>query len=152
MPAEAVDPELGCALAEPLSTEPSDNSKAEKEKAETPAKEKKEGEEEDPGGKLFYVSIRFPYLDMESVKKKLEDQYGPVTNENLTNFQGALAWDSEKTLVVMWVDRYEKRPFCRRITYLDKSAVKELNKYVGDVFSKTELELIAKIEESTKTR
>ena len=119
--------------------------KAKEPKEKTETKTAPETEQKTDEGKLYYVAMRFPYLGMEAVKKKLEEKYGPSTNENLNDNQGAVAWNSEKTIIIMWVDRYEKKPFCRRITYIGKDIVKELNQYLSDLFNKAELELIRKM-------
>ncbi|MBP7738430.1 MAG: hypothetical protein KA369_20820 [Spirochaetes bacterium] len=119
--------------------------KKEGEKKETPPKEgekKSEGAEKVDEGKLFYVALKFPYLSMDEVKKKIEEKYGPSTNENLEKMQGALAWNGENTIVIMWVDRYENRPFCRRITYVDKKITKELSDYQFKVFNRVELTIL----------
>lgn len=96
-------------------------------------------------GKLFYVSLKFPYLSMETVKAKLNEKYGEESFSDMKNNRGAIAWESEKTIVIMWIDEYEKRPFCRKINYLSRETIKELNDYVYKVFNKTELEVIKKL-------
>jgi hypothetical protein len=96
-------------------------------------------------GKLFYVALKFPYLTMEEVKKKIEDKYGPNTAENLHNMQGALAWNGENTIIIMWVDRYENKPYCRRIIYLDKRITKELSDYQFKVFNRVELAILKQL-------
>jgi len=96
-------------------------------------------------GKLFYVSMNFPYLDKDQVYAKIEKKYGKHTGENIKENQGAIAWDSENTVVIMWVDRYEKKPFCRKIIYISKPISKELNEYTGTIFNKTEIELLKKM-------
>jgi hypothetical protein len=96
-------------------------------------------------GKLFYVSVSFPYLAMEDVRKKIEEKYGAATGENIRKNQGALLWDSEKTTIVMWVDAYEDKPYCRKITYVGKEIAKEINEYQQKVFSKQELEILEKL-------
>jgi len=63
----------------------------------------------------------------------------------MKNKQGAVAWDSEKTIIVMWVDKYEDKSFCRRITYVSKNIAKEQNNYHIKIFNKTEMEIIKKI-------
>jgi hypothetical protein len=110
-----------------------------------PVKEEKKAGEPRDEGKLFYVALKFPYLAMKDVQKKLTEKYGPSTSENLSDFQGAMAWSSEKTIIIMWVDRYEKKPYCRRITYISREISRELNEYVSRVFNKTELEIIRKL-------
>ena len=105
----------------------------------------KEGTEKADEGKLFYVALNFPYLSMDEVRKKIEEKLGPATNENINNNQGAIAWNGEKTIVIMWVDRYEKKPYCRRITYVSKEITRELNDYQIKVFNRVELELIRKL-------
>jgi hypothetical protein len=119
--------------------------KKEPEKKETPPKEgekKSEGAEKIDEGKLFYVALKFPYLSMDEVKKKIEEKYGPSTNENLEKMQGALAWNGENTIVIMWVDRYENKPFCRRITYVDKKITKELSDYQFKIFNRVEIAIL----------
>ena len=66
--------------------------------------------------RLYYVAVRFPYLAMDEVNRRIQDQYGPFTGETLKNNQGARIWESDKTSVVKWVDEYEKRPFSRKST------------------------------------
>jgi hypothetical protein len=107
--------------------------------------DKKEKVEKADEGKLYYVALKFPYLAMNEVRKKIEDKYGPYTNENMSNHQGAIAWNGEKTIIIMWVDRYENKPYCRRITYVSKEIIKELNDYFLRVFNRVELELIRKL-------
>jgi|GEM_PF-212099 len=107
------------------------------------AENKTEPEKKDEG-KLFYVSLKFPYLTKDSIYEKIKAKYGPHTKENIKDHQGAYIWDSEKTLLLMWVDNYEKKPFCRRIIFMSKEIAKDLNKYTNDMFFKKELELIKK--------
>jgi hypothetical protein len=113
-------------------------------KTETAEEKKKEAEKVDEGT-LFYVALKFPYLSMDEVKKRIEDKYGPSTNENLHKMQGAIAWNGENTIVIMWVDRYENKPFCRRITYVDKRITKELSDYQFKVFNKVEISILRKL-------
>ena len=96
--------------------------------------------------KLFYVIIQFPYIALDDVKKKMEEKYGPATGESIKNNQGAYIWDSESTAVVLWVDSYEKKPFCRKITYVSKIMAKDINAYHTTVFSKKEQEIIKKLQ------
>ena len=106
---------------------------------------KTENAEKVDEGKLFYVALKFPYLSMDEVKKNIENKYGPSTNENLHNMQGAVAWNGENTIVIMWVDRYERKPFCRRITYVDKKITKELSDYQFRVFNRVELAILKQL-------
>ncbi len=101
--------------------------------------------EKPASGKLYYISVTFPYLSMESVKEKIVKKYGPETSENMKNNRGAVIWDSEKTIIIMWIDAYEKKPFCRRISYISKEIAKEAGSYQESVFNKTEQEIIKKL-------
>lgn len=96
-------------------------------------------------GRLFFVSLKFPYLSMDTVKQKLVDKYGQETLEDIKNNSGAVAWESEQTTIIMWIDEYEKKPFCRKINYISRETIKELNDYVYRIFNKTELEVIEKL-------
>lgn len=110
---------------------------------ETPGTEpdEKPGGEVDEGT-LFYVALKFPYLSLDEVKKRIEEKFGPSTNENIHNNQGAIAWNGDQTVVILWVDRYEGMPYCRRITYLDKRITKELRDYRFKVFNRVELGIL----------
>ncbi len=132
-----VDPALE-AVETARKDEKKEGEKKEAEKKEPP----KEGAEKVDEGTLFYVALKFPYLSMEEVKKKIEEKYGPSTNENLEKMQGALAWNGENTIVIMWVDRYENKPYCRRITYVDKKITRELGDYQFKVFNRAELAIL----------
>ncbi len=116
-----------------------------KEKKENDAPEQEKPEEKDEG-KLFYVSLKFPYLAEKTVFDKIKAKYGKPSRENIKNNRGAYVWESEKTLLLMWVDDYEKKPFCSRIIFMSKDMSKDLNKYTHDMFHKKELELIEKLQ------
>lgn len=96
-------------------------------------------------GKFFYLSMKFPYLTLKEVKDRIEAKFGQPSSENISDNQGAIAWDSEKTIIIMWVDRYEKKPFSRRIIYISKEITKELNEYRRNIFNKTEIEILNKL-------
>ncbi|OHD71247.1 MAG: hypothetical protein A2W19_10725 [Spirochaetes bacterium RBG_16_49_21] len=113
--------------------------------ADKTAAGKKEASMKADEGKLFYVALKFPYLTMEEVRKKIEDKHGSYTNEDMNKFQGAIAWNGEKTIIIMWVDRYEDKPYCGRITYVSKEITKELNEYHLRVFNRVEREIIRKL-------
>jgi hypothetical protein len=100
---------------------------------------------EEANGKLFYVALKFPYLAYEDVKKKITERYGESTFDNVKKNHGYVTWVSEKTILILWVDQYEKKPFCRRITYISKDIVKELNDYVEKIFTKPEIEVLQKL-------
>ncbi len=117
--------------------------------AKMPVRENTEAEKDSGNikdeGKLFYVSLKFPYLTMESVKTKLTDKYGEPSFEDINKNRGALAWTSDKTMIIMWVDEYEKKPFCRKINYISRDTVKELNQYVYTMFNRQELDIIKRL-------
>lgn len=96
-------------------------------------------------GRLFYVSINFPYIDKDTVYGKIRAKYGNHTGENVKDNQGAIAWDAENTAVIMWIDNYENKPYCRRIIYISKKLSMELNDYTKTIFNKTEIDLIKKM-------
>lgn len=95
--------------------------------------------------KLFYVSVRFPYLTITDVRKRIEEKYGPPTGEDIKDNQGAIIWDSDKTTIIMWVDRYEGRPFCMKINYIGKGLAKEINEYQKLIFNKTEIDVLKRL-------
>ncbi|MCL1911630.1 MAG: hypothetical protein FWG13_05445 [Leptospirales bacterium] len=95
-------------------------------------------------GKLFYVALKFPYLSIETVRQKMIDKYGEPDLEELVRGRGPVAWDSEKTIMIMWVDLYEGKPYCRRVTYVSKETTKDLNAYVYAMFNKIEIDVIKK--------
>jgi len=96
-------------------------------------------------GKLFYVSMNFPYLGKDQVYEKIQNKYGKHTSENIKDNKGAIAWSSDNTIIIMWVDQYERKPYCRRIIYISKKLSLELNEYVHSIFNKTEIDLIKKM-------
>ncbi len=121
---------------EPKKNEPKkDETKptTDKQSATTPEKDE---------GKLLYVSITFPYLDRDQVYQKIQQKYGNHTGENVKDNQGAMTWDSENTIVIMWIDQYEKKPFCRKIIYISKKYSQELNDYTNSILNKSEKNLV----------
>jgi len=94
---------------------------------------------------LFYVSVHFPSLVMQKVKEKIENKYGTPSGERLENNQGLIYWDSEKTTILLWVDRYKKKSFSRKINYIGKEISKEINAYKNIIFNKTEIEILKRL-------
>ena len=92
--------------------------------------------------KFFYAISEFPYIALDRIREKLAAQYGEPTGDTVKKSQGALVWDSGTGAVIAWVDAYEKKPYCRKISYISKEIAKELNKYQSDVFSKKERDVI----------
>ena len=102
-------------------------------------------EETKDEGTLFYVSLKFPYLDQNLVYNKIKEKYGIHSSEDIKDNQGAIAWDSDKTVIVMWIDQYEGKPYCRRIVYVSKEIATQLNEYHYAIFNKREIELIKQL-------
>jgi hypothetical protein len=96
-------------------------------------------------GKFFYLAVSFPYLAFKDVREKLEAKYGSPTAENINDNQGSIAWDSEKTIIILQVDRYEKKPYSKRIIYVSKEIIKEVNEFQTSLFNKAEIETIKKL-------
>lgn len=96
-------------------------------------------------GKFFYLSVSFPYLAYKDVRGKLEAKYGSPTAENINKSQGSIAWDSDKTIIILQVDRYEKKPYTKRIVYVSKEIIKEVNEFQMSIFNKAEIETIKKM-------
>ena len=92
--------------------------------------------------KFFFAISEIPYIALDRIREKLSAQYGEPTGDTVKKSQGALVWDSGSGAVIAWVDAYEKKPYCRKISYISKDIAKELNKYQSDVFSKKEREVI----------
>jgi hypothetical protein len=92
--------------------------------------------------KFFYAISEFPYIALDRIREKLAAQYGEPTGDTVKKSQGAIVWDSGSGAVIAWVDAYEKKPYCRKISYISKEIAKELNKYQSDVFSKKERDVI----------
>jgi hypothetical protein len=79
---------------------------------------------------------------MDDVRNKIQEKYGPPGGEAIEKNQGAYLWDSPKTTIIMWVDQYEKKPFCRKITYIGKEISREVNEYQKQIFNKNEIEIL----------
>ncbi len=95
--------------------------------------------------RLFYVSVKFPYLTKDEVKKKIEEKYGPATGEDIRNNKGAIIWDSAKSVIIMWVDNYENKPYCMKINYYSKDIAREVNDYQTIIFNSNEIEILKRL-------
>jgi len=130
---------------QPAETQPA---KADKTAEKQPADETAAAvDEEEPEGesKFFYVISEFPYIPLDDIRKKMSTQYGDATGDTVSREQGALLWDTGNGVAIVWVDSYEKKPYCRKITYISKAIAKELNSYQKTVFNKREIEVIKKL-------
>jgi len=96
-------------------------------------------------GTLFYVSLQFPYLDKDLVYNKIKEKYGNHSSEDIRNNQGAMVWNSDKTVILMWIDQYEGKPYCRRIVYVNREIALQLNDYHYSIFHKREIDLIRQL-------
>jgi hypothetical protein len=114
-------------------------------KPKEPAVKTEESDVKAKDSKLFFVSIRFPYLTKDEVKKKIEEKYGLSTGEDVKDNKGAIVWNSGTTTIIMWVDSYEKKPFCMKINYLSKDIAKEVKNYLNIIFTSREIEVLKKL-------
>ena len=128
------------AADKPAETQPAKTDKTADETAMTVDEEEPEGE-----SKFFYVISEFPYIPLDDIRKKMTTQYGDATGDTVSREQGALLWDTGNGVAIVWVDSYEKKPYCRKITYISKAIAKELNSYQKTVFNKREIEVIKKL-------
>lgn len=96
-------------------------------------------------GKLFFVKVEFPYLAYEDVKAKYVEKFGQPQADNVVKNRGVVIWENEKTMVAVWVDEYEKKPYSRKITYMSKEIVKELADYKKLVFTKKEIDALSQL-------
>lgn len=104
-----------------------------------------EGADKDNPARLYYVVVRFPYVAMEDVKKKVVDKYGEPQGESMRDNQGAYSWESDQTTVIMWVDSYNEKPYCRKLTYMSKVIAKDINEYRKVLFTKREREILRRL-------
>jgi hypothetical protein len=95
--------------------------------------------------KLFYIITEFPYIALDDIKKKMIAEYGDPSGDTITKNQGALIWDSGDGVAIVWVDAYEKKSYCRRISYHSKAISKELSTNLYQEFNKRELDVIKKL-------
>ncbi|MBN2403213.1 MAG: hypothetical protein JXN64_12535 [Spirochaetes bacterium] len=129
---------------EPASVTPAKDEKPETNSGE-PTGKKDESGIESKDSKLFYVSIRFPYLSKDEVKRKIEEKYGPSTGEDVKDNRGAIVWNSGSTTIIMWVDSYLKKSYCMKINYLSKDISKEVKDYLNIIFNNREIEVLKKL-------
>jgi hypothetical protein len=128
--------------AQPVATDKPKDALADKPTEKQPEPVPASGEEKEGDSKFFFVISEFPYIPLDEIKKKMTTQYGDSSGDTVNKAQGAILWDTGNGVAIVWVDAYEKKPFCRKITYLSKGIAKELNSYQVTVFNKREIEVI----------
>jgi len=102
---------------------------------------------DDVEGKLYYVSLSFPYLSFDSVKKRYIDVYGEPNRENVKNNKGAIAWESDDTVIIIWVEEYERKPYSGRVVFISKKIAKDLDELYKKIFFTDEMKNEKKIQE-----
>jgi hypothetical protein len=115
-------------------------------KEKTDKTDNKADEKKSDEGKLFYVAIGFPYVPLKEVRSRLE-KYGDPTDERLVEKKGVIAWNGNKTIIMMWVDQYRNESYCRRIVYVSKDIIEEVKKEKERIFRKTEREVLEKLDQ-----
>ncbi len=93
-----------------------------------------------------YVVMQFPYLAMEEIKAKYVEKYGEPSSEIVEENRGVILWESEETMITMWIDEYEDKPYCRKINYLSKAFTEKLKDYKNKVFNKKEIDTLNRIQ------
>lgn len=101
-----------------------------------------DGEEKENTAKFFFTSVEFPYAKMEAIKKKFIDKFGQPTKESIKRNKGAFVWESESTIVIVWVDSYENEPFVKRVTYISKTVSGDLKKYYYKIFNQDQINVM----------
>lgn len=93
-----------------------------------------------------YVVMQFPYLAMDDIRAKYVEKYGEPASELVEDNKGVIVWEFNNTMITMWIDEYERKPYCKKINYLSKSFTEKLKQYKNQVFNKKEIETLNRIE------
>ncbi len=97
----------------------------------------KEGEQRK--AEYYYSSVEFPYSHLEMIKKKMIDKYGEPDRENVKNNRGAFLWESDTTIVIVWVDAYEGKPYVKKISYISKNVSDKIKQYFYEIFNQDKI-------------
>jgi hypothetical protein len=93
-----------------------------------------------------YVIMQFPYLSMDEIKAKYVEKYGEPSSQLIENNSGVIIWESEETLIAMWIDEYEDQPYCRKINYLSKEFTEKLADYNFKIFNQKEIDTLNRLD------
>ncbi|MFW6366033.1 MAG: hypothetical protein ACOC2H_06110 [Spirochaetota bacterium] len=93
-----------------------------------------------------YVIVHFPYLAMDDIKQKYVEKYGDPSSQLIEDNRGVIIWESEQTMITMWIDEYEGKPYCRKINYLSKEFTDKLESYRTRIFNQKEIDALNRIE------
>jgi hypothetical protein len=88
-------------------------------------KEKKE-KEINERAKLFYVTIRLPYILSDRIEEKLNQRLGKAQGKNIKTNQGVIWWETGENLVLLWVDDVNGTPYSRKIDIIGKKIREEI--------------------------
>ncbi|MBN1499775.1 MAG: hypothetical protein JW982_06465 [Spirochaetes bacterium] len=101
----------------------------------------KVGENKDAEAKAeyYFSSVEFPYSGLEMIKNKMIDKYGEPARENVKNNRGAYLWESDTTIIIVWVDAYENKPYVRKISYISRNVSEKIKQYFYDIFNQDKI-------------
>lgn len=92
--------------------------------------------------RFFYTVVEFPYAKLEKIKELFVKKYGQPSKENIKRNRGAYIWESDQTIVIVWIDEYEKEPFVKRITYISKTIAGDLENYYYQIFNQEQIKVL----------
>lgn len=98
-----------------------------------------ENKDTEAKSEYYFSSVEFPYSGLEMIKKKMIDKYGEPARENVKNNRGAYLWESDTTIIIVWVDAYEKKPYVRKISYISKNVSEKIKQYFYDIFNQDKI-------------
>lgn len=104
-------------------------------------KEQKEKKINDDA-KLFYVTIRLPYLITSKIEKKLTSRLGKSAGKKIEKNQGLIWWDAGENLVLIWVDAVENESYTRKIDVIGKKIRSQVMARQRDIYSAKEKKLL----------
>ena len=100
-------------------------------------------EEEENPARFFFEETSFPFVPADQLYLKLKEKYGKHTGSTLTDEnRGAYIWESKDSYVIQWIEAYHKKPFTRKIFYLNKTLREEIMKDLDAYLNYKELKLI----------
>lgn len=108
-------------------TQPTNMSDSDRQKELMSDRERREKAQND-SARLFYVTLELPYIASEKIEKKLEAKLGQSKGRQVSQKRGLVWWETDKTLVILWLDAVNGNSYTRKIDFIGKEIRDEINR------------------------
>ncbi len=86
--------------------------------------------------RLFFVTLELPYILSEKIEQRVAAKLGSSKGRQVEKNRGLVWWETEQTLIIVWMDAVEGKSYTRKVDFIGKKIRDEIRKKQQEIDEK----------------